>query len=86
VALGTWIAHGFKRVGQGKPADEESRAGVLPGHVNWTLFGVLIGLAAGAVLSGLLVAAAASLVPVLPLAALIITLALAWTPWSDPAR
>jgi uncharacterized membrane protein YoaK (UPF0700 family) len=43
-------------------------------------------LAAGAVLSGLLVAAAASLVPVLPLAALIITLALAWTPWSDPAR
>jgi uncharacterized membrane protein YoaK (UPF0700 family) len=167
VAIGTWIAHGFKRVSQGKPADDEGRPSVLPGHVNWTLFGelillagmavgweitgarpagwaqfcllavlaaamgmqssvvnemglahvsttfltgtltglvsslvspgqdtphglrrfgVLIGLAAGAVLSGLLVATAAYLVPVLPLAALIITLALAWTPRSDPAR
>jgi len=165
VAGGTWIAHGFKLVSQGKPADEEGRASVLPGHVNWTLFGelvllagltvgweitgadpagwaqfcllavtaaamgmqssavkemgitevsttfltgtltglvsslvspgqdtphglrrfgVLIGLAAGAGLCGLLVATAADLVPALPLAALITTLALASVPL--PAR
>jgi len=161
VALGTWVAHGFKAVGQGKPADEEGRASVLPGHVNWTLlgelvllagltvgweitganptgwaqfcllavtaaamgmqasavnemglthvsttfltgtltglvsslaspgkdtphgsrrFGVLIGLVVGAGLCGLLVATAADLVPVLPLAALITTLVLASVP------
>jgi uncharacterized membrane protein YoaK (UPF0700 family) len=40
-------------------------------------FGVLIGLAAGAGLCGLLVATAADFVPVLPLAALVTTLALA---------
>jgi uncharacterized membrane protein YoaK (UPF0700 family) len=45
VALGTWIAHGFKRVGRGKPADEEGQARVLPGHLNWALFGELIMLA-----------------------------------------
>jgi uncharacterized membrane protein YoaK (UPF0700 family) len=159
VALGTWIAHGFKLVSRGKPGDEEEgRTSVLPGHVNWTLFGelvllagltagweitgarpagwaqfcllavlaaamgmqsaavnemgiteisttfltgtltrlvsslvnpgedtphglrrfgVLIGLAAGALLSGLLVATAADLVPILPLAALVTTLVLA---------
>jgi uncharacterized membrane protein YoaK (UPF0700 family) len=167
VALGTWVAHGFKTVSQGKPADEEGRASVLPGHVNWTLFGelillagmaigweitgaapagwaqfcllavlaaamgmqssavnemgltsvsttfltgtltglvsslvspgkdtphglrrggVLIGLAAGAGLCGLLVATAADLVPVLPLAALITTLALASAPLAGAER
>jgi uncharacterized membrane protein YoaK (UPF0700 family) len=167
VALGTWVAHGFKAVSQGKPADGEGRASVLPGHVNWTLsgelillagwaigweisgarptgwaqfcllavlaaamgmqssavnemgltsvsttfltgtltglvsslvspgkdtphgprrFGVLIGLAAGALLCGLLVATAARLVPVLPLAALLTTLVLAATPLPAPAR
>ena len=40
-------------------------------------FGVLIGLAAGALLSGLLVATAADVVPILPLAALLTTLVLA---------
>jgi uncharacterized membrane protein YoaK (UPF0700 family) len=40
-------------------------------------FGVLIGLGAGAILSGLFLATAASAVPVLPLAALIFTLTLA---------
>jgi uncharacterized membrane protein YoaK (UPF0700 family) len=43
-------------------------------------FGVLIGLAAGAGLSGLLVATAAAVVPALPLAALITTLVLASVP------
>jgi uncharacterized membrane protein YoaK (UPF0700 family) len=167
VALGTWVAHGFKTVSQGKPADGEGRTSVLPGHVNWTLsgelillagwaigweisgarptgwtqfcllavlaaamgmqssavnemgltsvsttfltgtltglvsslvspgkdtphgprrFGVLIGLAAGALLCGLLVATAARLVPVLPLAALLTTLVLAATPLPAPAR
>jgi uncharacterized membrane protein YoaK (UPF0700 family) len=43
-------------------------------------FGVLIGLAAGAGLCGLLVATAADVVPVLPLAALITTLVLASVP------
>jgi uncharacterized membrane protein YoaK (UPF0700 family) len=167
VALGTWVAHGFKVVSQGKSADEQDRVSVLPGHVNWTLFGelillagwaigweisgarpagwaqfcllavlaaamgmqssavnemgltsvsttfltgtltglvssavspgkgtphrlrrsgVLIGLAAGAVLCGVLVATAADLVPVLPLAALLATLALAAAPQGDPER
>jgi uncharacterized membrane protein YoaK (UPF0700 family) len=167
VALGTWVAHGFKAASQGKAADDEDRASVLPGHVNWTLFGelillagmaigwvitdarpagwaqfsllavlaaamgmqssavkemgitevsttfltgtltglvsslvspgqgtphglrrfgVLIGLAAGASLCGLLVATAVDLVPVLPLAALVTTLVLAATPLPAPAR
>jgi uncharacterized membrane protein YoaK (UPF0700 family) len=43
-------------------------------------FGVLIGLAVGATLCGLLVATAAAIVPVLPLAALITTLVLAAKP------
>jgi uncharacterized membrane protein YoaK (UPF0700 family) len=46
--------------------------------------GVLIGLVAGASLCGLLVATAADLVPLLPLAALVFTLVLAWRsgwPW-----
>ena len=42
--------------------------------------GVLIGLAAGASLCGLLLATAASVVPALPLAALVVTLLLAWRP------
>jgi len=46
-------------------------------------FGVLIGLAAGAGLCGLLVATAADVVPALPLAALITTLALASMPVED---
>jgi uncharacterized membrane protein YoaK (UPF0700 family) len=167
VALGTWVAHGFKRASQGKAADEEGWASMLPGHVNWTLlgelillagwalgweisgarpagwaqfcllaalaaamgmqssavnemgltsvsttfltgtltglvsslvspgkdtphgprrFGVLIGLAAGALLCGLLVATAADLVPILPLAALISTLVLAAAPLGAPER
>jgi uncharacterized membrane protein YoaK (UPF0700 family) len=49
-------------------------------------FGVLIGLAAGASLCGLLVATAVDLVPVLPLAALVTTLVLAATPLPAPAR
>ena len=161
VAGGTWLAHGFKAVSQDKPDDDENRASVLPGHVNWALFaelillagftvgweitgadpagwaqfcllavasaamgvqasavnemglthvsttfltgtltglvsslvspgketehgarrfGVLIGLAAGAGLCGLLVATAADAVPALPLAALITTLVLAAAP------
>ena len=161
VAGGTWLAHGFKAVSQAKPDDDENRASVLPGHVNWALFaelillagftvgweitgadpagwaqfcllavasaamgvqasavnemglthvsttfltgtltglvsslvspgketqhgarrfGVLIGLAAGAGLCGLLVATATDAVPVLPLAALITTLVLAAAP------
>ena len=43
-------------------------------------FGVLIGLAAGAGLSGLLVATAAAGVPLLPLAAVVTTLVLAVAP------
>ena len=43
-------------------------------------FGVLIGLAAGAGLCGLLVATAADVVPALPLAALVTTLVLASVP------
>ena len=43
-------------------------------------FGVLIGLAVGATLCGLLVATAAAIVPALPLAALITTLVLAAKP------
>ncbi len=46
-------------------------------------FGVLIGLAAGAGLCGLLVATAADVVPALPLAALITTLVLASMPLED---
>ena len=46
-------------------------------------FGVLIGLAAGAGLCGLLVATAADVVPALPLAALITTLVLASMPVED---
>jgi uncharacterized membrane protein YoaK (UPF0700 family) len=161
VAGGTWLAHSFKAVSQDKPDDDENRARVLPGHVNWALFtelillagftvgweitgadpagwaqfcllavasaamgvqasavnemglthvsttfltgtltglvsslvspgketehgvrrfGVLIGLAAGAGLCGLLVATAADAVPALPLAALITTLVLAAAP------
>ena len=167
VALGAWVAGGFQAVSRGKAASKEDRASVLPGHVNWTLFGelillagltvgweitgarpagwaqfcllavlaaamgmqssavndmgltsvsttfltgtltglvsslvspgqdtphglrrfgVLIGLAAGAVLSGVLVATAADLVPVLPLAALLTTLVLASAPLAGPER
>ncbi len=167
VAGGTWVAHGFKAASQGKPAGEERRPSVLPGHVNWTLSGelvllagltagwavtgarpagwvqfcllavtaaamgmqssavnemgltsvsttfltgtltglvsslvspgqdtpqglrrsgVLIGLAAGAGLCGLLVATAADLVPILPLGALLTTLVLASVPLPGPAR
>ena len=166
VAVGTWVAHGFKVRGSGKP-DDPDRDSVLPGHVSWALFtelvllagfaagweitgahpagwaefvllallaaamgiqslsvnemglshvsttvltgtltglvsslarpgqdtkhgarrvGVLIGLAAGASLCGLLVATAVDLVPVLPLAALVTTLVLAATPLPAPAR
>jgi uncharacterized membrane protein YoaK (UPF0700 family) len=52
-------------------------------------FGVLIGLAAGASLCGLLVATAADLVPVLPLGALVFTLGLGWRsgwPWPGSGR
>ncbi len=160
VAGGTWVAHGFKVHGSGKP-DETGRASVLPAHVSWALFtelillagfaagweitgarpagwaefallavtaaamgvqasavnemglthvsttfltgtltgvisslarpgqemqhgvrriGVLIGLAAGALLCGLLVATAPRAVPALPLAAVITTLVLSSAP------
>jgi uncharacterized membrane protein YoaK (UPF0700 family) len=46
-------------------------------------FGVLIGLAAGALLCGLLLATAAAVVPVLPLAALVTALALSAMPLRD---
>jgi uncharacterized membrane protein YoaK (UPF0700 family) len=49
----------------------------------WRRFGVLIGLAAGAGLCGLLVAVAAAVVPVLPLAAVITVLVLSATPPRD---
>jgi uncharacterized membrane protein YoaK (UPF0700 family) len=171
VAAGTWVGHGFKVHGNGKP-DEADRDSVLPAHVNWALFtelvllaglavgwevtgarpagwvefvllavtaaamgvqasavnemglahvsttfltgtltglvsslarpgqdtphrvrrfGVLIGLAAGALLSGLLVATAPRAVPALPLAAVITALVLSAVPLSngedeDPRR
>src|SRR2546429_8446635 len=49
VVGGTWVAHGFKVHGNGKP-DRADRAGVLPAHVRWALFTELIllaGLTAG---------------------------------------
>lgn len=49
-------------------------------------FGVLIGLAAGAGLCGLLVATVPDAVPALPLAALVTTLVLAAAPVPEPAR
>jgi uncharacterized membrane protein YoaK (UPF0700 family) len=163
VAGGTWVAHGFKVRGDGKP-DETDRDSVLPAHVSWALFtefvllagfttgweitgaeparwvqfvllavlaaamgvqsssvnemgltnvsttfltgtltglvsslarpgqnmkhgarriGVLIGLAAGALLCGLLVATAPRVVPVLPLAAVITVLVLSAVPLSN---
>ena len=163
VAVGTWVAHGFKVHGDGKP-DDTDRASVLPGHVSWALFtelvllagftagwevtgarpagwaefvllavlaaamgmqsssvnemgltnvsttfltgtltglvsslvrpgqrmqqggrriGVLIGLAAGALLCGLLVTTAPRAVPVLPLAAVITALVLSAVPLSN---
>ena len=163
VAAGTWVAHGFKVHGNGKP-DDTDRASVLPGHVSWALFtelvllagftagwevtgarpagwaefvllavlaaamgmqsssvnemgltnvsttfltgtltglvsslvrpgqrmqqggrriGVLIGLAAGALLCGLLVTTAPRAVPVLPLAAVITALVLSAVPLSN---
>src|SRR5467141_1318641 len=44
VAGGTWVAHGFKVHGNGKP-DDTDRASVLPGHVSWALFTELVLLA-----------------------------------------
>jgi uncharacterized membrane protein YoaK (UPF0700 family) len=44
VACGTWVAHGFKIHGSGKP-DDTDRASVLPGHLSWALFSELILLA-----------------------------------------
>jgi uncharacterized membrane protein YoaK (UPF0700 family) len=171
VVGGTWVAHGFKIRGNGKP-DRADRAGVLPAHVRWALstelvllagltagwetagarpagwvefvllavtaaamgvqatsvselglanvsttfltgtltglvsslarpgqdtqhggrrLGVLIGLAAGAGLCGLLVATAPRVVPALPLAAVITALVLSAVPLSngegeDPRR
>jgi uncharacterized membrane protein YoaK (UPF0700 family) len=163
VAVGTWVAHGFKVRGSGKP-DDPDRDTVLPGHVSWTLLtelvllagftagwevtgarpggwaefvllamlaaamgmqswsvnemglahvsttfltgtltglvsslaspeqntqhggrriGVLIGLAAGALLCGLLVATAPRVVPALPLAAVISVLVLSSVPVRD---
>ena len=49
VAGGTWIAHGFKRAGPAKPADDEGRASVLPARVNRSLFAELVLLAGFAV-------------------------------------
>src|SRR6185437_1555547 len=49
VACGTWVAHGFKVHGNGKP-DEADRDSVLPIHISWALFTELVllaGLAAG---------------------------------------
>jgi uncharacterized membrane protein YoaK (UPF0700 family) len=163
VACGTWVAHGFKVHGNGKP-EEANRDSVLPAHVSWSLFtelvllagltvgwevaggrptgsvqyvllavtaaamgvqsssvnemgltnvsttfltgtltglvsslvrpgqgtkqgarriGVLIGLATGALLCGLLVATAPRAVPVLPLAAVITALVLSAVPLSN---
>jgi hypothetical protein len=36
VACGTWVSHGFKAHGNGKP-DEADRDSVLPAHVSWAL-------------------------------------------------
>jgi uncharacterized membrane protein YoaK (UPF0700 family) len=44
VACGTWVAHGFKVRGAGKP-QEQDRDSVLPGHVSWALFTELVLLA-----------------------------------------
>ena len=44
VACGTWVAHGFKVRGAGKP-EEQDRDSVLPGHVSWALFTELVLLA-----------------------------------------
>jgi len=53
VAGGAWIAHGFKASAE---ADgDKGRVSVLPGHVNWALFGELIllaGLTAGWEITG----------------------------------
>ena len=49
VAGGTWVSHGFKVRGNGKP-DEANRGSVLPAHVSWALSAELVllaGLAAG---------------------------------------
>jgi uncharacterized membrane protein YoaK (UPF0700 family) len=48
VAGGTWVSHGFKAHGGGRPADEDggqARVSVLPGHVSWALFAELVLLA-----------------------------------------
>src|SRR5690348_11049755 len=44
VAGGTWVAHGFKVHGNGKP-DEADRDSVLPIHISWALFTELVLLA-----------------------------------------
>lgn len=41
VALGTWVAHGFKVYRYGKSSSPADRASVLPGHVGWSLFAEL---------------------------------------------
>jgi len=54
VAGGTWVAHGFKVHGNGKPG-ETDRDSVLPGHVSWALFTELVllaGFAAGWEITG----------------------------------
>ena len=54
VACGTWVAHGFKVHGNGKPG-ETDRDSVLPGHVSWALFTELVllaGFAAGWEITG----------------------------------
>jgi uncharacterized membrane protein YoaK (UPF0700 family) len=54
VACGTWVAHGFKAHGNGKP-EEANRDSVLPAHVNWSLFAELVlltGLTAGWEITG----------------------------------
>jgi uncharacterized membrane protein YoaK (UPF0700 family) len=54
VVCGTWVAHGFKVHGGGKP-DETDQGGVLPAHVSWALFTELVllaGLAAGWEITG----------------------------------
>jgi uncharacterized membrane protein YoaK (UPF0700 family) len=50
----------------------------------WRRFGVLIGLVTGAILCGLFIATAADVAPILPLAALIVTLVLAAGPGWRP--
>src|ERR1700750_2947908 len=44
VACGTWVSHGFKMHGNGKP-DEADRDSVLPAHVSWALVTELVLLA-----------------------------------------